>query len=51
MAPLDGSDAVLALLNLTLHDGVRAWNGHDWDALDRVYLKGMIDDPTQHSAN
>jgi hypothetical protein len=28
-------DAVLALLWLTLHDGDRAWNGFDWDRLDR----------------
>lgn len=38
-------EAVLALLYLTLHDGVRAWKGHDWDALDRLYRKGMIDNP------
>jgi Domain of unknown function (DUF6429) len=38
-------EAVLALLHLTLHDGVRAWKGHDWDALDRLYQKGMIDNP------
>jgi hypothetical protein len=38
-------EAVLALLNLTLHDGVRAWKGHDWDALDRLYRKGMIGNP------
>ena len=38
-------DAVLALLCLTLHDKVRAWKGHDWDALDRLYRKGMIYDP------
>jgi hypothetical protein len=37
--------AVLALLYLTLHDGVRAWQGHDWDALDRRYRKGMIGNP------
>jgi len=36
-------EAVLALLYLTLHDGVRAWKGHDWDALDRLYRK--IDNP------
>jgi hypothetical protein len=23
----------------------RAWKGHDWDALDRLYRKGMICDP------
>ena len=38
-------EAVLALLYLTLHDGDRAWKGHDWDALDRLYRKGMIDNP------
>ena len=37
--------AVLALLWLTLHDGNRAWKGHDWDAMDRLYKKGFIDDP------
>ena len=38
-------EAVLALFYLTLHDGVRAWKGHDWDALDRLYQNGMIDNP------
>jgi Domain of unknown function (DUF6429) len=38
-------DAVLALLSLTLHDGYRAWKGFDWEALNRLYQKGMIDDP------
>ena len=38
-------DAVLALLWLTLHDGRRAWKGHDWDAMDRLHKKGMIDNP------
>jgi len=38
-------DAVLALLHLTLHDGRRAWKGFDWDALDRLHEKGLIDDP------
>jgi Domain of unknown function (DUF6429) len=37
--------AVLALLYLTLHDRFRAWKGYDWDALDRLYRKGMICDP------
>jgi hypothetical protein len=39
---------VLALLCLTLHEeyGVtRAWKGHDWDALDRLYQRGWILDP------
>lgn len=38
-------DAVLALLWLTLHDGFRAWKGFDWDALDRLHRKGLIEDP------
>jgi hypothetical protein len=38
-------EAVLALLQLTLHDGYRAWKGHDWDVLGRLYAKGMIYDP------
>jgi hypothetical protein len=29
-------EVVLALLYLTLHDEVRAWKGHDWDALNRM---------------
>mgnify|MGYP001812692690 CR=1 FL=1 len=38
-------DAVLALLWLTLHDGQRAWKGHDWDVLGRLHEKGLILDP------
>ena len=38
-------EAVLALLYMTLHHQFRAWKGHDWDALDRLYRKGMIDNP------
>jgi hypothetical protein len=38
-------DTVLALLYFTLHDGYRAWKGFDWDVLDRLYQKGMIDNP------
>ncbi len=38
-------DAVLALLWLTLHDGFRAWKGHDWAALGRLHDKGLIDNP------
>jgi len=38
-------DAVLALLWLTLHDGQRAWKGFDWDALDRLHRKGLIENP------
>ena len=38
-------DAVLALLWLTLHDGQRAWKGHDWEVLSRLHEKGLILDP------
>ena len=38
-------EAVLALLQLTLHDGSRAWKGHDWDVLGRLCNRGMIYDP------
>jgi hypothetical protein len=38
-------EMVLALLYLTLHDGNRAWKGHDWDAMDRLHEKGMIGEP------
>lgn len=38
-------EAVLALLWLTLHDGRRAWKGHDWDVLGRLHQKGLILDP------
>ncbi len=41
-------DMVLALLNLTLFEqgsALRAWKGHDWEALDRLHEKGHISDP------
>ena len=38
-------DVVLALLQLTLHNERRAWKGHDWGVLDRLYAKGLIDNP------
>lgn len=38
-------NAVLALLFLTLHEGDRAWKGHDWDAMDRLHAKGYILNP------
>ena len=41
-------EAVLALLFLTSFKekiGIRAWKGHDWDALNRLYDKGYISDP------
>ena len=38
-------EMVLALMYLTLHDEYRAWKGFDWDALNRLYEKGMIYNP------
>ena len=38
-------EIVLALMQLTLHDSDRAWKGVDWDALDRLYEKGWIENP------
>jgi hypothetical protein len=38
-------DTVLALLYLTLHDGVRAWKGFDFGVLNRLHEKGLIRDP------
>jgi hypothetical protein len=41
-------EMVLALLALTMmKDGsaVRAWKGHDWEALDRLHAQGYISDP------
>jgi hypothetical protein len=41
-------EMVLALLSLTMFEdrsGLRAWKGHDWDAMDRLHQKGYISDP------
>ena len=38
-------EAVLALLRLTLHDGCRAWKSLDWNSLNRLHQKGLIENP------
>ncbi len=38
-------EVVLALLYLGLHDHYRAWKGFDWDAMNRLHEKGMIENP------
>ena len=38
-------EIVLSLMQLTLHDYYRAWKEFDWDALDRLYEKGWIENP------
>ena len=35
-------ETVLATLLLTLHKEDRAWKGHSFDVLDRLYEKGYI---------
>ncbi len=37
--------AVLAVLRLTLHDGGRAWKGIDFDVMNRLHEKGLIENP------
>ncbi len=41
-------EMVLALLYLTMFPeagGTRAWKGHAWEVLDRLYANGYISDP------
>jgi Domain of unknown function (DUF6429)/Protein of unknown function (DUF2442) len=38
-------DCVLALLQLTLHDGALAWKGQDFEVMNRLFDKGYILDP------
>jgi hypothetical protein len=38
-------EAVLALFQLTRHDTYSAWKGFDWDVLNRLHEKGLIDNP------
>jgi hypothetical protein len=37
-------DAVLALLFLERHDGMRTWKSFDWAAMERLHTKGLISD-------
>lgn len=46
MPDIDKIDnAVLALLQLGLHDENRTWKTVDWDAMNRLYEKGFISNP------
>ena len=44
-------EAVLALLYHGIHQRhrtipeARTWKSHDWDALDRLHVRGLISDP------
>lgn len=35
-------ETVLATLLLTLHDDNRAWKGHDFEVMDRLYERGIF---------
>lgn len=37
--------AVLALLQLGLHDENRTWKTFDWEVMNRLYEKGLISNP------
>jgi len=46
-------EMVLALLYLTSfneHGFVRAWKGHDWDALNPLHESGLIRDPKNYAS-
>jgi hypothetical protein len=38
-----------AILSLTLHDGRRVWKSVDWAITDRLYDKGLIENPAGKS--
>lgn len=38
-------EAVLALLQLGLHEGSRSWKSYDWDVMARLHAKGYIRNP------
>jgi len=41
-------EVVMALLYLNFHGShgaVRAWKSFDWNAMDRLYKKGLVSDP------
>jgi hypothetical protein len=38
-------EAVLALLFLGRHDGVRTWKSFDWATMERLHAKGFISNP------
>ena len=37
-------EAILALLFLGRHDGMRTWKSFDWAAMERLYTTGLISD-------
>jgi hypothetical protein len=41
-------DAALALLAVFSFDGGRCWKSFDWDVMDRLHARGLIDNPRSH---
>ncbi len=39
-------DAAIAILSLTLHDERRVWKSIDWAITQRLWEKGLINNPT-----
>ena len=42
-------ETILALLYLTLHDECRAWKSFDWDAMNRLYQEGFVENPVNNA--
>jgi hypothetical protein len=42
-------EAVLALLFLGRHDGMRTWKSFDWTAMERLHRKGIYLGPSRQS--
>lgn len=42
-------DAVLALLGAFSFDGGRAWKGFDFDVMDRLYARDLIENPASRN--
>ena len=39
------SEMVMALMQLTLHEGVRTWKSYDWEVMNDLFEQGYISDP------
>jgi len=39
------ADMVLALMQLTLHEGRRTWKSYDWEVMNTLFERGYISDP------
>ena len=39
------AELILALMQLTLHEGVRTWKSYDWDVMNDLFERGYISDP------